>query len=132
MIDFKRDAIYVMDRAYVDYAALFEIERVEAFFVTRAKQNMRFKVIETNFNIDTATGLRGDRKIVLTGKKSAKLYSLSMRMVDYHDVEKNVELTFITNNFELSALDVALLYKHPWQIEVFFKWIKQNLTIKRL
>ena len=132
MIEFQRDAIYVMDRAYLDFAALFEIERAGAFFVTRAKQNMRFEVIETDHNIDTLTGLRGDRKVVLTGAKSAKLYPKPLRMIDYHDIEKNVELTLITNNTELSALDVAHLYKHRWQIEVFFKWIKQNLTIKRL
>jgi transposase len=132
LIDFQRDAIYVMDRAYVDYAALFEIERAGAFFVTRAKQNMRFEVIETNYNIDPATGLRADSTIRLTTAKSAKLYPLPMRMVDYHDDENDIDLRFITNNFELSALDVAHLYKHRWQIEVFFKWIKQNLTIKRL
>ena len=132
MIEFQRDAIYVMDRAYVDFAALFEIERAGAFFVTRVKQNMRFEVIETDHNIDTLTGLQSDHRIVLTGAKSAKLYPVPLRMIDYHDAEKNVELTFITNNRELSALDVAHIYKHRWQIEVFFKWIKQNLTIKRL
>ncbi|MDR0969652.1 MAG: IS4 family transposase [Lentimicrobiaceae bacterium] len=132
LIDFQRDAIYVMDRAYVDYAALFEIERAGAFFVTRAKKNMRFEVVETNYNIDPATGLRADCTIALSTAKSAKLYPLSMRMVDYHDDENDIDLRFITNNFELSALDVAHLYKHRWQIEVFFKWIKQNLTIKRL
>lgn len=132
MIEFQRNAIYVMDRAYVDFEALYRIERAGAFFVTRAKRNMCFEVIETDHNIDQLTGLRGDRKITLTGVKSAKLYQVPMRMVDYHDVEKDIELTFITNNFELSALDVAHLYRHRWQIEVFFKWIKQNLTIKRL
>ncbi len=132
LIDFQCDAIYVMDKAYVDFAALCQIDRAGAFFVTRAKQNIRFKVIETNFNVDQATGLRADRTIVLTGAKSAKLYSKPMRLIDYQDVEKDIELTFITNNFELSALDVAHIYKNRWQIEVFFKWIKQNLTIKRL
>jgi len=132
MVDFEANAIYVMDRAYVDFEALFRIEGSGAFFVTRAKRNMCFEVVETNHNIDPETGLRADRTVVLTGVKSAKLYPLPIRMVDYHDVEKDVEFTFITNNFELSALDVAHLYKHRWQIEVFFKWIKQNLTIKHL
>lgn len=132
IMSFEKDAIYVTDRAYVDFAALFEIDRAGAFFVTRAKQNMRFEVVETNFNIDQATGLRADRTVILTGVKSAELYPKSLRVVDYHDIEKDAQLTFITNNFELSALDVAHLYKNRWQIEVFFKWIKQNLTIKRL
>ncbi|MEG0807933.1 MAG: transposase [Alistipes sp.] len=68
----------------------------------------------------------------MTGVKSAKLYPIPMRMVVYRDIEKDILLTFITNNFELTALDVAYIYKNRWQIEVFFKWIKQNLTIKRL
>jgi hypothetical protein len=132
LIDFQSGAIYVMDRAYVDLAALFEIDRAGAFFVTRAKKNMRFEIVETNFNIDLTTGLRADQTVVLTGAKSAELYPSHLRIIDYHDVEKEIDLIFITNNFELSALDVAHLYKNRWQIEVFFKWIKQNLTIKRL
>lgn len=128
----EKDAIYVMDKAYVDFAALYEMEQAEAFFVTRAKDNMVFEVIETNYNIDEHTGLVSDQTIVLTGVKSAKLYPIPMRMVVYRDIEKDILLTFITNNFVLSALDVAYIYKNRWQIEVFFKWIKQNLTIKRL
>jgi len=128
----EKDAIYVMDKAYVDFEALFAMEQSGAFFVTRSKNNMVFEIIETNYNIDHKTGLVSDQTIVLTGVKSAKLYPISLRMVVYHDSEKDITLTFITNNFELSALDVAYLYKNRWQIEVFFKWIKQNLTIKRL
>ena len=132
ILPFEKDATYVMDKAYVDFAALFEMEKAGAFFVTRAKQNMRFEVIQTNGNIDEATGLVSDQSIVLTGVKSAKLYPIQLRMVVYRDNEKDLMLTFITNNFEITALDVAYLYKNRWQIEVFFKWIKQNLTIKRL
>ena len=132
MIPYQRDAIYVMDRAYVDLAALFELDRAEAFFVTRAKQNMSFTVVETNYNIDLATGLRGDRIVVFNGVKSRELYPKPIRVIDYCDDDKDVELVFMTNNLELSALDVAHLYRNRWQIEVFFKWIKQNLTIKRL
>lgn len=128
----EKDAIYVMDKAYVDFAALYEMEQVGAFFVTRAKENMVFEVIETNYNIDELTGLISDQTIVLTGVKSAKLYPIPLRIVVYRDMEKDILLSFITNNFELSALDVAYIYKNRWQIEVFFKWIKQNLTIKRL
>ena len=132
IMPFEKDAIYVMDKAYVDFEALFAMEQSGAFFVTRSKNNMVFEIIETNYNIDHKTGLVSDQTIVLTGVKSAKLYPISLRMVIYHDSEKDITLTFITNNFELSALDVAYLYKNRWQIEVFFKWIKQNLTIKRL
>lgn len=128
----EKDAIYVMDKAYVDFEALFAMEQSGAFFVTRSKNNMVFEIIETNYNIDHKIGLVSDQTIVLTGVKSAKLYPISLRMVVYHDFEKEITLSFITNNFELSALDVAYLYKNRWQIEVFFKWIKQNLTIKRL
>ena len=131
-IPIEKDAIYVMDKAYVDFAALYEMELVGAFFVTRAKENMVFEVIETNYNIDERTGLISDQTIVLTGVKSAELYPIPLRTVVYRDIEKDILLTFITNNFELSALDVAYIYKNRWQIEVFFKWIKQNLTIKRL
>lgn len=128
----EKDAIYVMDKAYVDFEALFAMEQSGAFFVTRSKNNMVFEIIDSNYNIDHKTGLVSDQTIVLKGVKSAKLYPISLRMVVYQDFVKDITLTFITNNFELSALDVAYLYKNRWQIEVFFKWIKQNLTIKRL
>lgn len=132
LIPLEKDSIYVMDKAYVDCAALYDIEQVGAFFVTRAKDNIVFEVVETNYNIDKRTGLISDQHIVLKGVKSEKLYPIPMRIVVYQDIEKDMLLTFITNNFELSALDVAYIYKNRWQIEVFFKWIKQNLTIKRL
>ena len=128
----ERNAIYVMDKAYVDFVALYQMEQVGAFFVTRAKDNMVFAVTHNNDNLDEQAGLISDQTIVLTGIKSAKLYPVPLRMVVYRDAEKNLLLSFITNNFELSALDVAFIYKNRWQIEVFFKWIKQNLTIKRL
>jgi len=121
-----------MDKAYVDFEALFEIEQKGAFFVTRAKQTMHFDITETNYSIDERTGLISDQVIILRGVKSSKLYPIPLRMVVYWDSEKDITLEFITNNFEISALDVAYLYKYRWQIEVFFKWIKQSLTIKRL
>jgi len=132
IMPFEPSAVYVMDKAYVDFEALFAMDQAEAFFVTRAKQNMNFEVVETSYNIDPATGLVSDQTIALKGVKSARLYPKPLRMVAYHDYEKDMTLVFITNNFELSALDVANIYRNRWQIEVFFKWIKQNLTIKRL
>lgn len=125
-------AIYVMDKAYVDFEALFNINEHNAFWITRAKSNMRYEVIETNYNIYEDTGLRGDYTIRLTGPKPKKLYPKDIRMVRYYDAENNEELTFITNQTTIGALQIADLYRNRWQIETFFKWIKGNLTIKVL
>jgi hypothetical protein len=126
------DAIYLMDKAYVDFKALYRINQAGAFFVTRAKSPIKYDVIEQNFNIDVTTGLRTDRTVVLTGYKSKTLYPEKLRLVEFYESEKDVLLVFLTNNFEVTALEIAYLYKNRWQIEVFFKWIKQNLTIKKL
>lgn len=126
------DAIYLMDKAYIDFASLYRMNKADAFFVTRAKVTMDYRVLENNFNLDETTGLRSDRTIKLKGPKSKQLYPDTLRMVEYYDDEKDLLLTFITNNFEVSSLEIARLYRNRWQIEVFFKWIKQNLTIKTL
>jgi len=126
------DAIYLMDKAYIDFASLYKMNKADAFFVTRAKETMVYRVLETSFNIDETTGLRGDKTIKLKGPKSKLLYPENLRMIEYYDEEKDIMLTFISNNFDVSALEVARLYRNRWQIEVFFKWIKQNLTIKTL
>ena len=123
-------AIYVMDKAYVDFEALYRIHRSNAFFVTRAKKNMKYDIVETNYNIDEASGLRGDYTIRLTGNKPKKLYPDVLRLVRYYDSENDEELVFITNLTDAGPLDVANLYRNRWQIETFFKWIKQNLTVK--
>lgn len=101
-------------------------------FVSRAKSNMDYSVVEQNFNIDPASGLRTDRTVTLNGHRSKKLYSGPLRLVEYHDREGDVDLLFLTNNMEVSSLEVAKLYRNRWQIETFFKWIKQNLAIKKL
>lgn len=124
--------IYVMDKAYVDFAALARFDSAGAFFVTRAKDNMRHDIEERSFNIDESCGLRGDCIIRLTGMKSAKLYPMPLRMVEYRDPESGDELRFITNNFDISALEVANIYRNRWQIEVFFKWVKQNIVVKTM
>ena len=126
------DAIYLMDKAYIDFASLYRMNKADAFFVTRAKVTMDYRVLENNFNLDETTGLRSDKTIKLKGSKSKQLYPDTLRMVEYYDDEKDLLLTFITNNFEVSSLEIARLYRNRWQIEVFFKWIKQNLTIKTL
>ena len=125
-------AIYVMDKAYVDFAALHNISGRDAYWVTRAKSNMRYEVEERNYNIDESCGLLGDRTVRLTGVKTAKLYPKPLRLIEYCDPNSGEKLRFITNNFDISALEVANIYRNRWQIEVFFKWIKQNIVIKTL
>lgn len=132
VINFYAGAIYLMDKAYVDFQALYRINNAGAFFLTRAKDTMRYKVVEQNFNIDETTGLRADKIIELTIPKSKRLYPENLRLVEFYDQENDECLVFLTNNFDVSALEVAYLYKNRWQIEVFFKWIKQNLTVKKL
>jgi hypothetical protein len=126
------EAIYLMDKAYIDFVALYKMHKAGAFFVTRAKVTLDYRVIECNYNIDEKVGLRKDRTIKLKGTKSKLLYPENLRMVEYYDDEKEMILVFLSNNFEVSALEIARLYRNRWQIEVFFKWIKQNLTIKTL
>lgn len=126
------EAIYIMDKAYVDFKALYRIHAFESYFVTRAKSSLKYIIVEQNFNIDESTGLRADKTIELTIAKSKKLYPEKLRLIEYYDTEKDNYLIFMTNNFEVSALEVSNIYKNRWQIETFFKWIKQNLVIKKL
>lgn len=124
-------AIYVMDKAYMDFKRLYDVNESEAFFVIRAKDNFRFKAVKSR-KVDKPKGLRCDQTIKLTIYKSNKLYPKKLRRIKYYDQEKNLTLVFLTNNFEIEALDVAAIYKNRWQIEVFFRWAKQNLQIKTL
>ena len=126
------DAIYIMDKAYVDFKALYRINTHNSYFVTRAKSSIKYTIIEQNFNIDEKTGLRADKIIELTIVKSKKNYPEKLRLIEYYDAEKENYLIFMTNNFEVTALEVSYIYKNRWQIETFFKWIKQNLVIKKL
>ena len=126
------DAIYIMDKAYVDFKALYRINTHNSYFVTRAKSSLKYTITEQNFNIDEKTGLRADKTIELTVVKSKKLYPEKLRIIEYYDAEKDNYLVFMTNNFEVTALEVSFIYKNRWQIETFFKWIKQNLVIKKL
>ena len=128
----ERNAIYLMDKVYVDFEALYLIDQADAFFVTRAKKLMKYEVVEQNFNIDQTTGLRTYKTVMLTIQKSKGLYPEKLRLVEYYDNQNYELLVFLTNNFEASALEIANLYKNRWQIEVFFKWIKQHLRIKSI
>ena len=122
-------SIYVMDRGYVDFERLYRITRSLAFFVTRAKSPFKFERIYSH-PIDKTTGLICDQTIKLTVPATAKKYPDKLRRVKYRDPETNKVLVFLTNNFELPAKTIADLYKQRWQVELFFKWIKQNLRIK--
>lgn len=125
-------AIYTMDKAYVDFEALYTWTRKDVYFVTRPKSTMRYETIEVNYNINELAGIIGDEIIRLTGYKSSKLYPDNLRLVKYYDAENDEVISFITNNFDLGPLEVANIYRNRWQIETFFKWIKGNLTIKAL
>jgi len=122
-------AFYVMDRGYIDFARLYRFQTRMAFFVTRAKKNLQFRR-QKNSRIDKTTGLRCDQTIVLTGTNTAEEYPQSLRRVKYVDPDTGKRLVFLTNNFVLDALTIAKLYKCRWQVELFFKWIKQHLRIK--
>lgn len=122
-------AYYVMDRGYVDFKRLYQLHQNKAFFVTRAKRHMRFAVVESR-PVDKETGLRCDQTIRLTGTTTKKAYPEYLRRIKYRDPETGRTLVFLTNDFELPALLIAALYKQRWQVELFFKWIKQHLKIK--
>ena len=122
-------AFYILDRGYVDYARLYRFTVEMAFFVTRAKSNMKFKRKKMH-RVDKSTGLRSDYRIMLTGTQAAEDYPSPLRRVAYRDLERQKRLVFLTNNWSLPALTIARLYKRRWQGELFFKWIKQHLRIK--
>jgi hypothetical protein len=122
-------AFYLMDRGYLDFDRLYQFELENAFFVTRAKSNFKFRRLYSH-HVDKATGLKCDQTIILTGYYQRKDYPEKLRRVRYYDSDTDHNLTFLTNNFSLPAITIAQLYKCRWQIELFFKWIKQHLKIK--
>jgi len=123
-------AFYIMDRAYIDFLRLHNLHLCSAFFVTRAKKNLQYRRIYSQ-PIDKATGLRCDQIIRLTGPKSSQYYPEKLRRISFFDIDTSIRYTFLTNNFSLPALIITILYKNRWQIELFFKWIKQHLRIKK-
>lgn len=128
-IVFEPGSIYVMDRGYVDFSRLYRIHQAGAFLVTRAKSNMAFYVSKSR-SIDKTTGLRCDQNIGLKTTKSKRDYPEKLRRIRFIDAETGKSLVFITNHFGLPAITIARIYKSRWHIELFFKWIKQNLRIK--
>ena len=122
-------SFYVMDRAYVDFQRLHVFQEGGAFFVTRTKKGIQFHRRYSR-DIDASTGLRSDHTVVLAGSTSRKHYPDPLRRIRFHDAEQDRFLRFLTNNFDLPALTICLLFKSRWQVELFFKWIKQHLRIK--
>ena len=122
-------AYYIMDRGYLDFDRLYQLGQYAAFFVIRAKANLKCRRLYSN-PVDKKTGLRYDQTVVLTGFYSAQHYPGKLRRIKYYDVLTNKTLVFLTNNFTLPPLTIAQLYHCRWQVELFFKWIKQHLRIK--
>jgi hypothetical protein len=128
-IIFEPGAFYVMDRGYVDFARLYRFVLAGAFFVTRAKAGLKINRLDSR-PVDENTGVRADQTVWLTLTKSIEHYPDRFRRVSYIDPDSGKALVFLTNNFDLPALTIAQLYKSRWRVELFFKWIKQNLRIK--
>lgn len=126
---FEAGAFYVMDRGYVDFSRLFHIHRAGAFFVTRAKSNFQFRRLYSA-TVDKAAGIRFDQTVVLTGLLSRKQYPDTLRRIGYVDAATGKKLVYLTNNSTQPAIVIAQLYRCRWQVELFFKWMKQHLRIK--
>jgi len=122
-------AFYVMDRGYLDFERLYHLEQESAFFVIRAKSNLQCRRIYSHA-VDKSTGLRYDQTIALTGFYTAQYYPDKLRRIKYYDAQTDKLFVFLTNNFSLPALTITELYRYRWQVELFFKWIKQHLRIK--
>jgi len=129
MINYERFAYYIFDRAYVDFERLYQITTAMAYFVVRAKSNIKFKRMYSR-KVDKSTGLIYDQIGKIDGFYTSKYYPEKIRLVKFYDNENGRTFLFLTNNFDLAAEEIALLYKQRWQVELFFKWIKQHLKIK--
>jgi hypothetical protein len=129
ILPMEAGAFYVMDRGYLDFSRLYTISQHSAFFVIRGKSNLKFWRIYSH-QIDRGTGLICDQSIMLTGFYQKKDYPDKLRRIKYYDAKNDRTFVFLSNNFSLPAITIAELYKQRWQVELFFKWIKQNLRIK--
>jgi len=129
ILPLEKDAVVAMDRGYVDFTRLYAMNRFPAFFVIRVKSNLRYRRIHSQ-KVDKSLGLRSDQHIVLTTKKSRDAYPEALRRVTYVDLDTNKGFVYLTNIFTVPAITVADIYKQRWQVELFFRWIKQHLRIK--
>jgi hypothetical protein len=128
-VTIEAGAFYIFDRAYLDFARLYRLHQAQGFFVTRAKRNFRYRYLDSQ-PVDRATGVHSDQIIRLYGFYSKQSYPERLRRIRYFDAEHGRWLVFLTNNFTLPALTIAQLYRCRWQVELFFKWLKQHLRIK--
>ena len=129
-IPYEKDSFYIFDRAYMVTEMLYRIHKTDAFFVVREKHKMVFKVVEDKSYNNPETGVMADQIIKFTGSKTRKNYPEELRRVVFYDKEGNRTFVFYTNNIEITAEEVALLYKFRWRCELFFKWLKQHLRVK--
>jgi hypothetical protein len=128
-VPIQADGIYVVDRGYVDFAWLWSIHQTKAFFVTRLKTSIKWTRV-VSYPVDKSLGLRADQEILVASTRLKKLYPQRLRKISFRDETQGRTLVFLTNNFALPAQTIAALYKARWEIELFFKWIKQNLRVK--
>jgi hypothetical protein len=125
----EKDSVIAIDRGYVDFTRLYTVNLFPAFFVIRAKSNFRYRRLNSQ-KVDKTLGLRSDQRIVLTTKKSRAAYPEALRRVSYVDLDTKKRFVYLTNIFTVSAITIADIYKQRWQVELFFRWIKQHLRIK--
>jgi IS4 transposase len=129
-LTFISGCIYLIDKGYVDFERLYKIETSKAFFVTRSKENMSYNVVKENLISDSKT-VRKDELVKLKRWHTRRWYPIEIRRIEFVDSATGLALTFLTNNMRISAETIARLYKERWRVELFFKWIKQNLRIKK-
>jgi hypothetical protein len=129
VLPIEAGAFYVMDRGYLDFCRLFTMSQAAAFFVIRAKRNFKFRRVYSR-QVDRETGIICDQSVMLTGTKTSRDYPEKLRRVKYYDADTDKTFVFLTNNFILSPMTIADLYRCRWRVELFFKWIKQHLRIK--
>ena len=129
-IPYEQGAYYVFDRGYFDLKRLYHINEIEAYFVIRQRGNLQYEVVSENDTMHNADGVLSDQIIRLTGYQTSKKYPAVLRRVTYYAADKNKTFVYLTNNMQIPAKQVALLYKYRWRVELFFKWIKQHLKVK--
>ena len=130
-IPYEQHAYYIFDKGYYDLARLYTINTLQAYFIIREKSNLQYEIVDGDELLDGKDNILFDQRIRLTGKQSKKKYPGSLRRIGFYSNEYKRTFVYLTNNWEISAKDVALLYKYRWQVELFFKWLKQHLQIKK-